>query len=56
MKLTKQQREELLRQIKMKPKNMRNICDHYGITVIDAQKLARMATTMELKKMYEKEK
>lgn len=53
MKLTRQQREKLLELIKEKPKNMRNFCDHYGITIVEAQKIARLATVKELKKMYD---
>ena len=55
MKLTKPQKEELLRMIREKPKSMQRICAHYGITVIEAQKIARMATVRELKMLYEKE-
>ena len=55
MKLTKQQREELLRLIKDKPKNMRNTCNHYGVTIQEAQRYMLLATKKELKKEYEKE-
>lgn len=51
MKLTKPQREHLLALIKEKPKNIRNFCSHYGVTLEEAQKYMRLNTVKELKKM-----
>lgn len=56
MKLKKEQREELLRLIKDKPKNMRNTCTHYGVTIQEAQRYMLLATKKELRKLYDKEK
>lgn len=56
MKLTKQQKEEVLRRIKAEPKNIKNICEHYRITLQEAQKYMRAQTVKLLKKEYEKNK
>lgn len=55
MKLKKEQREKLLELIKEKPKNMRNTCNHYGVTIQEAQRYMRMDTVKKLKQAFEKE-
>lgn len=55
MKLTAPQKEELLRLIKEKPKSMRGFCEHYGVTIQEAQRYMRMDTVKKLKQAYAKE-